>query len=54
LLPTHRKGITGFEDYWYLFNNDPEFRSLEPNPTLFKNNETAVVLLKRVAPENPG
>lgn len=48
LVPTHRKGITGREDYWYLFGNDPEFNKLKNGEVMFKNGETDVFLLKKV------
>lgn len=48
IVPTHRKGITGREDYWYLFGNDPEFNKLKPGEIMFKNKETGVFLIKKV------
>ncbi|MCD6019339.1 MAG: hypothetical protein K0S53_2460 [Bacteroidetes bacterium] len=48
MIPTHRKGISGGEDYWYLFGNDPEFNKLKTGEILFENKETDVFLLKNV------
>lgn len=48
MQPTHRNGITGRENYWYLFGNDPEFQKLRTDKIVFKNGETNVFLLKNV------
>jgi hypothetical protein len=48
MVPTHRRGLTGRENYWYVFGGDPQFNMLETDEILFKNGETDVFLLKNV------
>lgn len=46
LNPTHRKGINGREDYFYLFKNDKEFSMTQNKESLYTNDETGIILIK--------
>lgn len=46
MIPTHRKGIAGKEDYGYLFGKDPEYRGINTQEIIFRNELTDVFLLK--------
>ncbi len=46
LYPTHRRGISKYDDYYYILNMDKEYASLADRPVIYKNEMSGSVLLK--------
>jgi hypothetical protein len=46
LNPAHRRGISKYDDYFYILNTDKEYMDLSNKPLVYKNEQTGAVLLK--------
>ena len=46
LNPAHRRGISKYDDYFYILNTDKEYMDLSNKPVVYKNEQTGAVLLK--------
>ena len=46
LNPAHRRGISKYDDYFYILNTDKEYMDLSNKPIVYKNEQTGAVLLK--------
>ncbi len=46
LSPAHRRGISKYDDYFYILNTDEEYMDLSNKPVVYKNEQTGAVLLK--------
>ncbi|MBK8368814.1 MAG: hypothetical protein IPL10_15815 [Bacteroidetes bacterium] len=46
LTPAHRRGISKYDDYFYILNTDKEYMDLSNKPVVYKNEQTGAVLLK--------
>ncbi|MES2512774.1 MAG: hypothetical protein V4580_01465 [Bacteroidota bacterium] len=46
LNPTHRRGITKYDDYLLLFKKDRDFENLSKKQVLFEDDVTQLILLK--------
>lgn len=46
LNPAHRRGISKYDDYFYILNTDKEYMDLSNKPLVYKNEQTGSVLLK--------
>lgn len=46
LNPTHRKGISKYDDYFYVLFTDKEYMDLFNKPFVHKNEQTGAVLIK--------
>jgi hypothetical protein len=46
LNPAHRRGISKYDDYFYILNTDKEYLDLSNKPLVYKNEQTGSVLLK--------
>lgn len=46
LNPAHRRGISKYDDCFYILNTDKEYMDLSNKPVVYKNEQTGAVLLK--------
>ena len=46
LNPAHRRGISKYDDYFYILNTDKEYMDLSNKPLVYKNEQIGAVLLK--------
>jgi len=46
LTPAHRRGISKYDDYFYILITDKEYMDLSNKPVVYKNEQTGAVLLK--------
>ncbi|MES2761663.1 MAG: hypothetical protein V4677_05630 [Bacteroidota bacterium] len=44
--PTHRRGLSKYDDYILIFKHDKEFESVSTKPVLYSDELTGIVLLK--------
>lgn len=46
LNPAHRRGISQYDDYFYILDIDKEFESLSNKPVIYKDDVSGAVLIK--------
>ncbi|MBK6983252.1 MAG: hypothetical protein IPH32_00160 [Bacteroidetes bacterium] len=48
LNQAHRRGISKYDDYFYILNTDKEYMDLSNKPVVYKNEQTGAILLKNL------
>jgi len=46
MSPTHRRGLSKYDDYWYILQEDENFNKKANKPTLFSDNKIGSFLVK--------